>query len=618
MAILKPSNDEYNLYVDFVNYLNQCGGRLTSDDGRYYTFLDSKRVVHETLVRAINLTVPDFEDKRTGIPYVLYRNGKNSTYKKGEFFLTSSGTDICCNLPQNRLPQKRNIKIDIPELIIDVPKPIIQEQKQEQEWTRDKVVHLLTCEAHMVGRMLGTGYDLLEPIHSEWIKQWVINPYNFKVMVHQGHRNSYKSSCLRLAIAIILILQPKKTIILLRKSEDAVKELINGVSKILDTDLFKKFVSILSPEINGKGGFKKTTDTALAIDTNLNTSLTGEFQLRGLGLGSPLTGKHAVMIITDDICSLEDRQSAAERMYTISRYQELMNVLSTDKGFQDSCILNIGTPWHEEDVFSLMDKGLKPKSDLQKKIEETESKDRTPTQKDLLRHLDMKRGKFVYNCYQTGLMSNEDIEWKKQTLNDDALFQANYLLNLVSDKEKLFQKIDNVGHYSQNFFTSSAYNVVAHIDASFGGEDSTALTIGADDYENNNVVVLGKLYEESLEDNYLELAEVMFECGVSLLYLETNADKGLMGDKFRELGFEVVGYHESTNKHTKIRSTIRPYWRLSGAELLPSVQFVSETDESYLNNIWEYKKGVKHDDAPDSLASLLLKAKFSAMPVRVW
>ena len=110
----------------------------------------------------------------------------------------------------------------------------------------------------------------------------------------------------------------------------------------------------------------------------------------------------------------------------------------------------------------------------------------------------------------------------------------------------------------------------------------------------------------------------MFDCGVSLLYLETNADKGLMGEKFRELGFEVVGYHESANKHTKIRSTIRPYWRLSGAELLPSVQFVSETDESYLNNIWEYKKGVKHDDAPDSLASLLLKAKFSAMPVRVW
>ena len=611
MAILKPTNNEYNLYVDFIHYLNQNRGRLTSDDGRYYAFLDSKRVTHEALIRAINLTVPDFE-RIVGTPYILQRTNK----KIIEFFLTISGTDIHHDLPLNYLPQKRNIKIDIPKVKSQIDIPI--SKPSEPEWTRDEVVHLLTCEAHMVGRMLGTGYDLLEPIHSEWIKQWIVNPYNFKVMVHQGHRNSYKSSCLRLAIAIMLILQPKKTIILLRKSEDAVKELINGVSKILDTDLFKKFVNILSPEINGKGGFKKTTDTALAIDTNLNTSLTGEFQLRGLGLGSPLTGKHAVMIITDDICSLEDRQSAAERMYTISRYQELMNVLSTDKGFQDSCILNIGTPWHEEDVFSLMDRGLKPKSDLQKKIEETESKDRTQTQKDLLRHLDMKRGKFVYNCYQTGLMSDEDIEWKRQTLNDDALFQANYLLNLVSDKEKLFPKIDNVGHYSQSYFIDSAYNVVAHIDAAFGGEDSTALTIGADDYENNNVVILGKIYKESLEDNYLELAEVMFECGVSLLYLETNADKGLMGDKFRELGFEVVGYHESTNKHTKIRSTIRPYWRLNGAELLPSVQFVSETDEEYLSNIWEYKKGVKHDDAPDSLASLLLKAKFSAVPVRIW
>ena len=42
-----------------------------------------------------------------------------------------------------------------------------------------------------------------------------------------------------------------------------------------------------------------------------------------------------------------------------------------------------------------------------------------------------------------------------------------------------------------------------------------------------------------------------------------------------------------------------------------------ETDEEYLKEVWGYKKGVKHDDAPDNLACLLLKGKFGSLAVRV-
>lgn len=614
MVRIAPPADIRNLYINFMYQLNVCNGKLEDNDSRYFDFLDNMRVSHEDVMQAIKFCKSFYK----GYPYILYRDGRKTQTGNGKFYLTSNGFDLVFNRGKDSFPE---MEIDTTFNKVQISKEDIKQEpvpknSEQTLWTREQVVELLTTEAHMVGRMLGTGYNLLEEIHGEWIREWILNPNDFRVVIHQAHRDSYKTTCLRLAIAIMMILQPLKTIIILRKSEDAVKEVVNGVSKILDTPLFQTFINILYPDINSKGGFKKTTDTALAIDTNLNVSLSGEFQLRALGLGSPLTGKHASLIITDDIVTTADRESEAERRSTIAKYQELMNILSNNKGFSDTRILNIGTPWHEEDAFSLMEKGLKPKSEYQLKLEDKPSKERTEKQNEKIRLGNMLRGLFVYNCYQTGLMSEKDIEWKKQVLNDDALFAANYLLSLVSDDEKPFPKINNASNYNLSFF-SSAWEVFAHIDAAYGGEDSCSLSIGAFDWQNYNTVVYGKLYNVPLDKNYIELAEIMWNCGVQTIFMETNTDKGLMGEKFREMGFNVIGYHESMNKHTKIVSTIRPYWREKSEGMLPCVQFVQETDEEYLSQIYNYKKGIRHDDAPDNLACLLLKSKFGALSVRV-
>lgn len=622
----KPTAIQYNMCLHLCQILNQNGGRLACDEAMYYNFLDAYRVTHEAMLKAIQICNPLFRECR--YPYIHIRSEKESGHADGEFYLTKSGLDWAKNLPASdfpayaELPKEEKPPISREELHAafnpEPPKP----KKRKPTWTKEEVIHLMTNEAHIVGHMLGTGYDLLEEIHSTWINGWILNPYDLRVAIHQAHRDSYKTTCLRLFIAEMMLLQPLTTIVLLRKSEDAVKEVVNGVSKILDTPLFQTFAAILYPDVGLKGGLKKTTDTALAIDTNLNTSLSGEFQLRALGLGSPLTGKHAKIIITDDIVTTDDRESEAERKNTIAKYQELMNVLSNNKGFSDTRIINIGTPWHEEDAFKLMERGLKPKNDNYKHYEEMLedpkfSEKRKAHFREMIRKLDMQRGKSVYNCYQTGLMTEEDIEWKKQVLNDDVLFAANYLLSLVSDDEKPFKRINNVGNYSLSFF-EDCWEVIGHIDCAYGGDDSTSLSIGGFDYDNFNTVVYGRRWDKiPIDKNYLEVAEILWSCGCTKLWLEKNADKGLMGDKFRELGFDVESYHESMNKHTKIVSTIRPFWRESGNEVLPCVQFVEETDENYLSQIYDYKKGVAHDDCPDSLACLLIKAKFGNLAVRV-
>ena len=636
MPLKRPTIEQFNVYVDLMLLLNQSyrRGKIDCNSSAYYNFLDTNKITHKQMQKIVTICSGIYDTGKLGSDnlYITYRSERDTKVTDGVFYLTTNGQDIKFNLPTDYFPAKMYEQKITDAMWSKDEQPVstdylfeLERKKREQlklkkgdDWSKEELVHLLTREAHIVGRMLGNGYDLLEPIHSEWIYEWIINPKNLSVIIHQAHRNSYKSTCLRLAISILMILQPTLTIILIRKSEDAVKELIGGVSKILETPLFLKFAQILHPDIAGKGGLKKSTDTALIIDTNLNISLSGEPQLRGVGLGSPLTGKHSKMIITDDIVTLDDRESEAERRNTISKYQELINIISTGKGFEGSMILNIGTPWHEEDAFQTMEKGLPDKCELQIKFENIPAKERTDKQNEKIRRANMLRGLFVYNCYQTGLMTAEQIALKKKMLNDDVLFAANYELTLVSDDEKPFPKINNVGNYTADFFKDNAWEVFAAIDGAYGGTDSCSLSIGAMDWDNYTVVVLGKLYTGiALDKNYMELAEIMQNNNAFTLYMETNADKGLMGEKFRELGFNVISYHESMNKHTKIVSTIRPYWREKGEQLMPCVQFVQGTDADYLSQIHNYKKGVKHDDAPDNLACLILKGKFGALAVRV-
>ena len=73
----------------------------------------------------------------------------------------------------------------------------------------------------------------------------------------------------------------------------------------------------------------------------------GSYQLLGIGLRASITGKHAYYVITDDICNLTDRISRAERERTKLQYDELQNIRN-----RGGRIINLGTPWHKEDVFT--------------------------------------------------------------------------------------------------------------------------------------------------------------------------------------------------------------------------------------------------------------------------
>ncbi len=170
-------------------------------------------------------------------------------------------------------------------------------------------------------------------------------------------------------------------------------------------------------------------ETTTEIDTNLKTSTRGTSQLLGMGIYASLTGKHADIVITDDIVNIKDRVSRAEREKTKLQYQELQNVKNREGRF-----INTGTPWHKEDAISKMPNVKK------------------------------------FDCYETGLIDKEQRKALQQSMTP-SLFAANYELKHIADSESLFTAptyIDN---------TNLIYNGVAHIDAAYGGGDSTAFTI---------------------------------------------------------------------------------------------------------------------------------------------
>lgn len=385
------------------------------------------------------------------------------------------------------------------------------------------------------------GFDDLRDIHNEWIKRFLLSKDDVTL---QAHRGSYKTTCLAVAIALLLVIRPNDNIILLRKSDGDVKETIVTISKMLKHDMFQAF----SKKLRGVPCIL-IQESVFHIDTNLKESARGNPQLLGLGIRSSITGKHGDIIITDDIVNIDDRISASHRERTKLAYQELQNIKN-----RGGRIINTGTPWHKDDAFQLM-------PNLEKA-----------------------------SCYDTGLMSKEDIEQVRNSMTP-SLFAANYELKHIADENALFTAptIDDGSN------TEKIYNGVCHIDAAYGGNDYSAFTI-LKEQENGIMYVYGSLKDKHIDDVLPEFEWKRRQFRAGTLYNETNADKGYLAERITK---PVKTYHESMNKHIKISTYLKENWE--------KIIFIKDTDSEYINQILDYTENAEHDDAPDSLASLIMQ-----------
>ena len=407
--------------------------------------------------------------------------------------------------------------------------------EQKLEMLEDAFSHL-----DEVGKEVG--FKDLTPLHGEWIHEMVFGEGDYTL---QAHRGSYKSSCLAVAIALILLMNPKRNIIFIRKTDNDVSEMLGMVAKILRTGLMKDFCNFM----HGKP-LQIVSEGTDHISTNLWTSPMGAHQLLGIGLRASITGKHAYYVITDDICNLSDRISRAERERTKLQYDELQNIRN-----REGRIINLGTPWHKDDVFSKMPNIHR------------------------------------YDCYQTGLISTEKLDEIRQSMTP-SLFAANYELKHIASEEAFF---DTPPVFTDD--PKQLRNGISHIDAAYGGEDYTAFTIGFQDPRTEEIYLYGRLWHKNVQKVLPQIKEDAERFEIWKICCEDNGDKGFLRDLIlSETGIWSSSYHESQNKRLKILTYLRQCW--------PRIKFLPGTDPAYIRQIMDFTETAEHDDAPDSAATI--------------
>lgn len=413
-----------------------------------------------------------------------------------------------------------------------------------------KMVETIKTNPVMIGKQLG--FTLLTDMHNEWMKDMFNGQQDTTL---QAHRGSYKTTCVAVVLALLIVCKPNTKIVFFRKTDRDVKDIIDQIQKMLESDTMRYITEVLWGT-----DLYLTTANATEIRTNLTDDPRGGAQLVGLGIGGSITGKHFDLIFTDDIVNVEDRISKAERDRTKLFYQELQNIKN-----RGGRIYNTGTPWHKEDAFELM----------------------PPAKK--------------YSVYDTGLISEvEQAEIKSKML--PSLYAANYELKHIAAEDVIFT--DPATGYEPNVLNNCNY---CHVDAAYGGSDSTAFTICRK--RDGKYYVFGKLWHKHVDDCQDDIIRFRKAFQAGRIYCEDNGDKGYLAKELRKKGETVTTYHESMNKMLKITSYLKFNWK--------DVVFVEGTDEAYINQITDYTEDAEHDDAPDSLASLIrLQANKSDEPYR--
>ena len=399
----------------------------------------------------------------------------------------------------------------------------------------DKARALFTHPAAL-GRALGYS-DFRDDLHGQWIRQMLTCDADMTI---QAHRGSFKTTCLCLAMALLMVCRRDKNIIFLRKTDGDVAEVVKAVNRILCADVFVQMVEAL-------------TGQTLAVERCTNNEITtsaysaprGAAQLVGIGIGGSLTGKHADIIITDDIVNLKDRISRAERERTKAIYMELQNVRNPGGRF-----INTGTPWHNDDAFTLMPEPEK------------------------------------FDCYSTGMLDKAQLEALRNGMSP-SLFAANYELRHIASENALFT--------TPPVFTDNAELLrdgIAHVDAAYGGEDYTAFTCGK--RQGDTLYLYGRMWHGHV-DTVLESIIThcqMLRCGPILC--ESNADKSFLAKEISAMGYRARSYNERENKYLKIAEYLRKWW--------PNIVWLEGTDREYISQIMDYTEDAEHDDAPDSAA----------------
>ena len=434
-------------------------------------------------------------------------------------------------------------------------------------FTWDRVATLVKYP-HLIGHLCG--FKDMTEVHSGWIKYVHDNRQDCALM---ASRSSFKSTAMVIVGVIYRLMRDKnETICIMRKSYSNAAEVLRTIMNLCESPIIHELLTFCwfatkDSRIPDKAEWRFNIRKEGRINLSVRTSCSPEPTVMAVGIDSNLTGVHVDVLIADDVVTLQDRLYQSERDYTKLVMAEARGNIVKKTGYS----IIIGTPYQREDYWSVLEaEGINiPK----------------------------------YPYQMLPFIKEEEIE-KARSVMSPAYFACNYELSYKNESDQIFFD-PHMGRWNK------AHNkrVCAHIDASYSGTDTTALTIAAE-MPDGKVNMVGFVWHEHIKDIIPKIFMRLQQYDAHTVYSEQNSDKGYTLHMLEEhpLAKTIMIYpelyNESMHKQLKIASVLKDKW--------DSIIFAEETDDEYLLQITDWSEDTKYlDDCPDSAASILLHGGFS-------
>ncbi|MDR2709177.1 MAG: hypothetical protein LBC07_04295 [Elusimicrobiota bacterium] len=301
-------------------------------------------------------------------------------------------------------------------------------------------------------------------------------------------------------------------------------------------------------ECLGVKDFKRSTNEVIQLAGNDSK----EPNLIAISLGSRgFRGRHPDFVILDDPITPE-ASSRADRDQAKRVYDELLKLCHK--------VRLLGQPVHRNDLYQLTRRTIKT--------------------------LEMPYGSIPE--------LDTDLEALRLAGVDEASINASYLLKIDDVARMPFADVE-----ISNAQFDIAKGSIACIDPSHEGGDTTAITIAQGYGEFQKLFIAGYCFKLAWYDCKKELVGLLQKYNVKQAYFENNALGEEPIRQFRNfnLSCKIIGFKSVENKKAKIQNA-----GMFSKSLVLSAQSNTEYKKQFL----EYEVGAEHDDAPDSLASLLI------------
>lgn len=410
------------------------------------------------------------------------------------------------------------------------------------------------AEPQKFGNLLG--FNLLTEVHGDWIRYMLRAG---RVDVLQAHRNAYKTTSGLVALMLYFMIHPNSRVLIVRKTLDMAQKLVVEFEQLCEHPLVRAWFY----SAYGVRSLKTDRWSKSALTLSVKTKITAEPSLQAAGIGNSRTGDHYDFIWCDDIITVEDRYSKAEREATKNYIYELENIIEPDgKTFIS------GTPWHPEDGFSILPAPLQ----------------------------------FPIGSVQIRGIDEAWIAKKKERL-PKSLYAANYELKHIKDVDPTFG--DPIpGETEEDLYR------FWYIDPAFGGKDCTAIWEGCTDGE-YIYLTWARMYRGIVSEHYDEIESRFWAHNIARIYYEKNGAQKLVGDALEQRKLPHEGVSNVSNKFARITNTLKPAWNQLRfhPDILKKVTEPIEYEETRppnpLTELLEYNIDAEHDDSPDALAGLV-------------